>query len=203
MARHLIRALGGIALVGASLALAACTSTGSSSAAGAAKPDGIPVKNGTVTVKEGGKVICVMTVANGKGTCTVPAANIGAGTKTIVGDYSGTQYGHAQSPPLSVSVLKAASTVTLSVSHATVTFGDEQVARVTVQVTGHAAVPTGSVVVKSGTTTVCTIKLAAGTGSCALGARSLAAGSRPLSASYSGDSLHYPGSATSKLTVAG
>jgi hypothetical protein len=203
MARHLIRALGGIALAGASLALAACSSSGSPGAAGSAKPDSVPVKNGTVTVREGDKVICVMKVVNGKGTCTVPASTVGGGTKTIVGEYTGKQYGRAQSPPLYLSVIKAASSVALSVSHPTVTFGDEQVARVTVKVTGHSAVPTGSVLVRSGAATVCTITLSHGTGSCALGVRQLPAGSRLLSASYLGDSLHYPGSAEEKITVAG
>jgi hypothetical protein len=206
MARHLIRALGGIALAGACLALAACTSSGSSGAGGAAKADGVPVKNGTVTVKEGNKVLCVMTVVNGKGTCKVPASTVGAGTKTIVGDYAGTGHGPAQSAPVYLSVIKARTSAALSVSPAKVTYGDEQVARVTVRVTAaaHAGTPTGSVLVRSGATTICTIKLSQGAGSCTLGARQLKAGSPLLTASYPGDQDHYSsGSPSEKVTVVG
>ena len=105
MARHSIRALGGITLAGACLALAACSSSGSSSTGGAAGP--VPVKTGTVTVKEGNKVICVMTVANGKGTCKVSASSLGVGTNAIVGYYSGKGYKSSQSQPTSVTVSKA------------------------------------------------------------------------------------------------
>jgi hypothetical protein len=104
MARHLTRALGGIALAGACLALGACSSSGPASSGGSAPS---PVKTGTVTVKEGNKVICVMTVANGKGTCKVPASNFGAGTNAIVGYYSGKGYRSSQSQPTSVTVTKA------------------------------------------------------------------------------------------------
>jgi hypothetical protein len=212
MARHLTRALGGIALVGASLALAACTSSpGSSSAGGAVQPgssaakaDSSPVKSGTVTVKEGNKVICVMTVVNGKGTCKVPASSIGAGTKPLVGAYSGTGYKPARSAPLYVSVVKAATSVKLSASPAKVTYGKENVARVTVRVTASGGgVPTGSVIVRSGATTICTITLAHGAGSCTLGPRQLKAGSRALSASYGGDKNDYAaGSAAKTIAVA-
>jgi hypothetical protein len=206
MARHLTRALGGIALVGASLALAACTSSpGSSSAGGAVQPgssaakaNGSPVKSGTVTVKEGNKVICVMTVVNGKGTCKVPASSIGAGTKPLVGAYSGTGYKPAQSAPLYVSVVKASTSVTLSASPAKVTYGKENAARVTVRVTASGGVPTGSVIVRSGATTICTITLAHGAGSCTLGARQLKAGARSLSASYGGDKNDYAASSAAK-----
>ncbi len=212
MARHLIRALGGIALVGASLALAACTSSGSSNAGAAAPPgssaaksNGVPVKSGTVTVKEGKKVLCVMTVVNGKGTCQVASSTVGIGDNAIVGHYSGSGYKPGQSQPVYLSVVKATTSVALSVSSAKVTYGHEQVARVTVRVTAaHAGVPTGSVLVGYGSTIVCTIKLSHGAGSCTLGARQLKAGTRQLSASYPGDKVHYgSGSRTVKITVVG
>jgi hypothetical protein len=207
MARHSIRALGGIALAGACLALAACSSSGSPSSTGPAArvpvPD--PVKTGTVTVKEGDKVICVMTVVNGRGTCAVPASSIGVGTKTIVGDYSGKGNTHGASEPLNVTVVKATTQVSLSDSSPQVTFGDEQAARVTVKVTAaKSGVPTGSVTVYAGPTRICTIKLVQGTGSCTLGAQQLKAGSRSLYADYSGDAIHFAsGSKPEKITIAG
>ena len=200
MARHSIRTLGGITLAAACLALAAC-----SSGSGGPKADAIPVKTGTVTIKEGNKVLCVMTVANGKGTCAVPASSIGVGTKAIVGDYSGKGYSPAQSGPVSVTVVKASTQVALSSSSPQVTFGDEQAARLTVKVTAtKAGVPTGSVTVHAGTTTICTIKLVQGAGSCTLGARQLKAGSQSLFANYSGDAAHFnSGSDPEKITVTG
>jgi hypothetical protein len=205
MARHKIRALGGVVLAGACIALAACTSSGSSSA-GAAKANSTPVKSGTVTVRVGGKVICVMTVVNGKGTCNVPASTIGAGNKAVVGTYTGAGYKTAQSQPLYVSVTKASTKVTLSVSPVTLTYGSEQAAHVTVRVTdaNGGGVPTGTVLVGSGATSVCTIKLSNGAGSCTMPAQALKAGSWSLAADYAGDAAHFSSnSAPVKITVKG
>jgi len=203
MARHSIRVLGGITLAGACLALAACSSSGSSGTGGSSGQ--VPVKTGSVTVKEGNKVICVMTVSDGKGTCKVPASSMGLGTNAIVGYYSGKGYKPAQSHPVPVTVTKATASVALSDSSPQVSVGDEQAARVTVKVTAaRTAVPTGSVIVYAGTTTICTIKLAQGAGSCALGARQLKAGSQSLFADYSGDALHFASrSNVEKITIAG
>jgi hypothetical protein len=89
------------------MAVAACSSSPASSA-GTTGTDG-PVSHGTVTVREGNKVICVMTVVNGKGTCKVPAAKIGGvGTHSVVGEYTGAGYGSAKSTPLPVTVEPAA-----------------------------------------------------------------------------------------------
>lgn len=107
MGRYSIRAIAGTVLAGACLAVAACGSSPSSSA-GTTGTDG-PVSHGTVTVREGNKVICVMTVVNGKGTCKVPAAKIGGvGTHTVVGEYTGAGYGSAKSRPVPVTVQPAA-----------------------------------------------------------------------------------------------
>jgi hypothetical protein len=44
---------------------------------------------GTVTVRSGGKVVCVMTIKDGKGTCTVSAKDYKPGTVSFTGAYSG------------------------------------------------------------------------------------------------------------------
>jgi Bacterial Ig-like domain (group 3) len=63
---------------------------------------------GTVTVRSGGKVICVMTIKNGKGTCTVSAKNYKPGTVSFTGAYSGGNGMKAStSKPLSVRLQKA------------------------------------------------------------------------------------------------
>jgi len=211
MAGHWIRALAGAVLAGAVLALAACTSGSSaSSAANAGDPASgthvvrVPVKDGTVVVKQGNKVICVMKVANGKGTCQVPASSLGVGTTQIVGRYSGNGYGNSQSTPLSYTVVPAVTATALTLSPATVTYGKEQAGHLSVKVTAkYGAVPAGTVAVKSGAATVCTIALSAGAGTCTLPANGLSAGPHALTAVYSGDHWHQKSvSAAARLTVA-
>jgi hypothetical protein len=207
MAGHLIRALGGIVMAGACLAAAACTS--SSTGAGGTGPSGsravgVPVKNGTVVVRQGGKVICTMKVVNGKGTCKVPAAQLGVGTSQITGQYSGTGYG-SSAGSLTYTVVAASTKTTLALSPASVSSGNEPAERLSVQVTGAAGVtPTGSVTVKYNGQPVCVIKLSGAKGSCALPAKRLPVGSDALTAVYVGDNL-YRGSASvsapQKLTV--
>ena len=63
---------------------------------------------GTVTVRSGGKVVCVMTIKDGKGTCKVSAKDYKPGTVTYTGTYSGGGGMKAStSKPLSVRLLKA------------------------------------------------------------------------------------------------
>lgn len=63
---------------------------------------------GTVVVKSGGKVVCVMTIKDGKGTCTVSAKDYKPGTVTFTGAYSGDRGMKASaSKPLSVRFLQA------------------------------------------------------------------------------------------------
>ncbi|MCW2931112.1 MAG: hypothetical protein JWM19_2074 [Actinomycetia bacterium] len=59
----------------------------------AAKALSNPVKSGTVTVKEGGKVICVTTVVNGKG----GAHQLKAGSRPLIASYGGDKSHHASS----------------------------------------------------------------------------------------------------------
>jgi hypothetical protein len=104
MTGHRIRALAGVVLAGASLALAACTSSSSGQSSGQNAVQ-TPVKNGTIVVKSGNRVICTMTVVNGKGTCTVPSQSLGVGTQQFVAHYSGQGYRDAQSNPVTFTVI--------------------------------------------------------------------------------------------------
>jgi hypothetical protein len=204
MAGYRIRALAGVVLAGASLALAACTSD-SSASLGRPVPPGVtvPVKNGTVVVRQGNKVICTMTVVDGKGTCRVPASSFGIGTSRIVGTYSGPGYRSAQSVPQEVTVVAATTTTTLALSPATVTYGNEQAGHLSVKVTAqHGGTPTGAVVVESGKVTVCVIRLSGGTGACTLPVSKLSVGTHALTAIYGGDnSFQGSDSAAETLTV--
>lgn len=80
-------------------------------------------------------------------------------------------------------------TTTLSLSSATVTYGDEEAEVLSVDVSADdpgAGAPTGEVIVLSETGVVCRIHLTAGKGSCTLSPRDLPPGSDPLIARYLG-----------------
>jgi hypothetical protein len=128
--------------------------------------------SGTVTLKAGTTVVCgSVDLSAGRASCTVPATRLPAGTWHLTASYSGSAaLAASTSAAQTLTVAKAASKVTLSLSAAKVTYGHEQSERLTVKVTGqYAGTPGGKVTVKSGTTTVCTITLASGKGSCTPG----------------------------------
>jgi len=83
----------------------------------------------------------------------------------------------------------AQTTTTISLSSASVPYGNEQTEKVTVAVSAASGTPTGTVTVQSGqsgSSPACTISLASGQGSCTLGATQYNAGAVALSAAYSG-----------------
>jgi hypothetical protein len=97
-----------------------------------------------------------------------------------------------------------ATSTSLSLAAAKVTYGHEQSAKFSVEVTPEAGgTPTGKVTVKAGSASLCTITLGGGTGSCTLAARKLRPGTYQLTASYGGDTA-YNGSTSAQhaLTVA-
>jgi hypothetical protein len=80
-----------VVLLGAALGAAGCSSSGTP-AAGASSSAKAPVgkPTGTVTVRSGGKVVCVITLdKNGTGTCKVSTANYPPGKVTFTGTYNG------------------------------------------------------------------------------------------------------------------
>lgn len=212
LVRHFIRAAAGVLLAGSCLVLAACTSNsagtssvGQQGQAGSGQSGqlaGIPVKNGTVTVREGSTILCVMTVVNGKGTCKVSANKIGIGTTQLTGTFTGKGY-NGSSTQITYSVTPASTATTLTLSPATVSYGSEPAEHLSVRVTSPAGgTPTGSVAVKYQGLAVCTIRLSGAKGSCTLPAKRIPAGTASLTAIYAGDHW-YRGSvsATVKLTV--
>jgi hypothetical protein len=73
-------------VLGAVLGVAGCSSSGTSS--GGKAPLGPP--QGTVTVRSGNKVVCVITLdKNGTGTCKVGTAGYTPGKVTFTGTYNG------------------------------------------------------------------------------------------------------------------
>jgi hypothetical protein len=159
--------------------------------------------SGTVTVKAGTAVLCGnLTLAASRATCTVATTKLPAGTWHLTASYSGSaSLAPSTAAAKTLTVAKAASRVTLSLSAARVTYGQERSERLTVKVTGqYAGTPAGKVTVKSGTTTVCTITLASGKGSCTMAAKKLPVGTSTLVAVYGGSS-DFAGAASGTKTL--
>jgi hypothetical protein len=159
--------------------------------------------SGTVTVNAGTTVVCGnISVSDGRAACTVAATKLPAGTWHLTATYNGNaSLAPSTSEARTLTVAKATSKVTLSLSAARVTYGQERSERLTVKVTGqYAGTPTGKVTVTSGTTTVCTITLASGKGSCVLSAKKLPVGTRTLTAVYGG-SGDFTGAASARKTL--
>jgi hypothetical protein len=192
----------GAALLTLALGATACSSaaTGSASTDQAAGP-----ASGTVTVKAGGKVVCVMTIKAGKGSCKVNTAAYAAGTLKFVGTYGGGAGLGGSAGSASLTLRRATSTTHLTLSAARVTFGNEQAERLSVRVAPqYSGTPAGTVTVSAGHAVVCVIRLASGAGSCTLTAKKLAAGSYRLVAGYAGSAgFAASASAAQTLVVAG
>jgi Bacterial Ig-like domain (group 3) len=96
------------------------------------------------------------------------------------------------------------SVTALSLSSSSVTYGNEQVEKFSVQVSAGGpgtGVPTGYVVVESGTKILCSVHLNRGKGSCSPAAKALVRGSYTIVAHYSGDKNFKP-STSSRETLA-
>ena len=116
------------------------------------------------------------------GIATRPTNSLTAGTHSITAQYSGdTNYSAATSTPLSQSVNKATSTVTLTSSFNPSTFGASVTFTATLPVDA-----TGTVTFLDGTTTLGTGTITSGVAT--LATSSLAGGTHSISAQYPGDS---------------
>jgi hypothetical protein len=163
---------------------------------------GTGAPTGYVVVESGTKILCSIRLYRGTGSCSPAARALARGSYKIVAHYGGNMnFKPSTSNQRTLTVLRYSSPrnpfVTLSLSRSTVTYGNEQVERFSVKVTGGAPVtsvptgfvigPTGSVVVESGTKTLCVIYyLYRGTGSCSATAKALAPGSYEVIAHYAG-----------------
>jgi hypothetical protein len=190
----------------ASGATPAAISTGTSSgtptmagpAAGATAGSSAP---GTMTVRSGGKVVCVITIKAGKGTCKVNTAQFAAGYVKFTGTYNGRAGSKPATATTTLKLRKAPTTTRLTLTAGAVKYGHEQSERLTVRVVPRfSGAPAGTVTVRAGSTVVCAIKLASGAGSCTLTASKLVAGSYQLVASYPG-SVSFVASVSAKLPL--
>jgi hypothetical protein len=188
----------GTVLLAMGLAAAGCTSAGTHATAGA---DG-RTPTGTVTVRASGKVVCVITLKGGNGSCKVNTGAYPPGTVKFSGSYGGGAGSKpSRSDTVSLTLSKATTKTSLSLPTATVKYGHEQAERLGVRVAGRfTGTPSGKVAVRAGGTVVCMITLASGTGSCTLAAKELVPGSYRLSASYPG-STQFTGSVSGEQAL--
>ncbi|HEY2641993.1 MAG TPA: Ig-like domain-containing protein, partial [Streptosporangiaceae bacterium] len=152
--------------------------------------------------------LCTITLTSGTGTCNLPATGLPAGTAHLTATYSGsTDYATSASATTALTVGKAATKTSLTLSRAKVTYGKERTERLQVVVTAQrGGAPAGTVVVKAQlgrgrASTVCIIMLASGKGKCTLAARRLRAGTYRLTAYYLGRTDFARSATAAKLTV--
>jgi hypothetical protein len=163
------------------------------------------VPGGEVTVKSGSTTVCRATLASGKGSCTVPAAEFNPGTIKVTASYGGaTGFASSSAAGKSFTVANATSETSLSLSATKVTYGHEQSEKLSVAVSPqYSGMPSGKVTIKTSSTTVCTITLKLGKGTCTLSATQLNTGSHRLVADYAGNSdFNSSVSVTKTITVA-
>jgi hypothetical protein len=159
---------------------------------------------GNVSLKSKTGTLCEITLSAGKGTCTLRATQIAAGSSQITATYPGDASLTASSSSVQkLTVTKETTKTALFESTAKMTYGHEQAERLTVSVVPeYGGIPTGKVTIKAGNATVCVITLASGKGSCTLTQRALHVGTYKLLASYAGSSnLAASASVEKTLTV--
>jgi hypothetical protein len=160
---------------------------------------------GHVTVKAGSTTICVITLRSARGTCSSSSARLATGRHEITASYGGSgDVTSSASAARALLVTVASSKTTLSLSAATVTYGNEGSEKISVKVAAqYAGTPGGTVTVKANGVTVAVIRLKSGMGSYTLSAKRLAAGAYSLSAAYGGNGdFGHSASARRSLTVA-
>jgi hypothetical protein len=178
-----------------SATIASPTATGAGAGAGA------PTGYTTVTIDGKQLLNCVdVQVGNGKSMCTSSIGTVPAGRHKIIISYSSDgNYLASTSAPVYLTIAKAKTATGLTLAKPTITYGHENMEKLTVSVSHvGSAYATGKVAVKIGFTTICTISLSKGTGSCTLGATRLRAGTYHLAATYAGDGNYGSSTSTSK-----
>jgi uncharacterized protein (TIGR03437 family) len=150
---------------------------------------------GTITFKDGTKVIGTSALANGQATLTISTLETGA--HSVTAEYSGANnFNAAASPAVTHTVSKAAATVTLASSFESVRYGQAVTLNATVSGNG----VTGNVRFLSGNTTLGTVALTNGAASLTINA--LPIGAHTITAAYDGDAKNDGGTSRSlTLTV--
>ena len=164
---------------------------------------GAGTPTGVVTVLNAGNAICVITLSAGAGSCSPGDTTFAAGGPYLLtATYSGdSAYLGSTSAPVSLTVIKAATTPSVSASPATVTYGNLSASVLTAAVTpAYAGTPTGTVTFTAGSTLLCSVSLPTLTCTTAPGVQ-LPVGTTAVTATYSGDGNFTPSAATIPAVV--
>jgi hypothetical protein len=155
----------------------------------AIRPPYAGTPSGSVTVKAGSAVICVIRLASARGTCAPPATRLPAISTKLVATYSGSvDFSASTSGTRALVIAKTRVATSLAVSQTRVQYGSEQAAKLSVAVTPqYAGHLTGTVTITAGRVTVAVVALNYGKASYALSAKQLPVGGYTLSATYSGN----------------
>jgi hypothetical protein len=116
---------------------------------------------------------------------------------------AGPRSGKDGGPEATLTVRRAASRTTLTLSPASVKYEHETSVKITVAVAPQfSGTPAGNVIIRSGQATLCTARLASATHTCPFPSkRALSPGRHVLTASYQGSADFAPSSAVKTLTV--
>jgi hypothetical protein len=95
-------------ILGAILGVTGCSSSGGQAPGGSSHPAPVGTPTGTVTIRSGGKVVCVITLnQNGTGTCTVGSGGYTPGKVTFTGTYPGSARFKAGTGSTTITLLPA------------------------------------------------------------------------------------------------
>ena len=159
---------------------------------------------GKVKITAGQITLCTVQLSGGTGTCSPASPTVlGAGKAVLVASYPGDPGFNASAADATLTVRRATSRTTLTLSPASVKYGNETSVKITVAVAPQfSGTPTGNVIITAGKATLCTVRLASTTHTCSLPSkRALSPGRHVLTASYQGSADFAPSSATKTLTV--
>jgi hypothetical protein len=153
---------------------------------------------GTVSVKEGSKVLKSATLSSGKASITLPGTALLPGSHTLTVSYGGSANAAASSTTKTVSIARAVSHVTNKLVASTIRKSVH--GKLSVKVTATGTTPTGTVAVYDGTKKIATGTLSKGSVTITLPL--LGRGKHTIHAKYLGSTKVAPGSASSvTLTV--
>ena len=159
---------------------------------------------GKVKITAGQTTLCTVQLSGGTGTCSPASPTVlSAGKATLVASYPGDPGFNASAADAALTVRRATSRTTLTLSPASVKYGKETSVKITLAVAPQfSGTPTGNVIITAGKVTLCTVRLTRTTHTCSLPSkRTLNPGRHVLTASYQGSADFAPSSATKTLTV--
>ncbi|MGD0674312.1 MAG: Ig-like domain repeat protein [Polyangiaceae bacterium] len=167
-----------------------------------AESPGVGMPTGTVTFTADGVTNLGMNSVGVDGTATLSTSALTLGAHSIVATYSGdTDFIGSASAAVTETVTGYGSTVAVSATPSSPTFGDELTFAISVTNSTDAGTPTGSVTLKDGTNTIATLTLADGRTSYVTTTPPQAA-SHTYTAAYAGDTNDLAAQGTAVVNIA-